>query len=284
MISFPTRKANSTFADIKLRHRNYDFFLFIEDEKIPHVYKKIITRIFNGQVKIGKVFSMNSKKNVLEKFSEWMRSASDLKKCVFIVDKDFDHFKGEILPSHNNLIELEYYTIENYLVSKEGVISLIQSKIFGKEDDEIDELLDWENWIGQIYQGFKSLFIFYAIANKYELEKNCSISPYRYLKKGSYQINDEQVGLYISKIVEMCKKTERIDFEREYKNIDEYYNSEKGYQFDSLIKGKYIYAAMLKYINHITGHQFDEDLCNLILVDSIKLEKLEFMKRKLIAI
>ncbi|MEH6945428.1 DUF4435 domain-containing protein, partial [Bacillus sp. JJ722] len=111
MTSLPTRKSNSIFADIILRHQNYDLFLLIEDEKMPHVYKTLVDRLLDGEVKIGKIYPLKSKQNVLDRFSEWNKNASHLNKCVFIIDKDFDVFKGKITVDHPNLVELEYYTI-----------------------------------------------------------------------------------------------------------------------------------------------------------------------------
>lgn len=284
MSSFPLRKENTVFAEIKLRHRSNDLFLFIEDEKSPHVYKKLISRLFDNKIKIGKVYPLKSKKNVIDKFHEWKEKDSRLNKCFFIVDKDFDYFKGEFVPVHSNLIELEYYTLENYLVTEEGAISLLETKFVEKEHEELKELLDWENWLGCTYQDFKNLFIVYAIAHKYDLERNTSESPYKYLIKNNYKVDLAQIDSYISKIKDICSSRHDINFEEEFNNIDNYFRGENGYRFDSLIKGKYIFAAMFKYLHHLTGKKFDADLAIIIIAENITLGKLEFLRRKLIAV
>jgi len=284
MSSFPLRKEKSFFADVLLRHNNYDLFLFIEDEKMPHVYKKLISRMFNNEINIGKIYSLKSKKNVLDKFHHWKESANSLNKCVFIVDKDFDHFKGKVVPNNSNLIELEYYTIENYLISKEGVVALLHSKIFNKEEEEIIQLLDWENWLINIYSSLKRLFIVYAIANKYDLKKNCSISPYRYLKKNTFEINIEETENYINEIKLICDGRADFNFEEEYSEIDKYFYKNNTYKYEEMIKGKYLYAALFKYLHHLSGELIDEDLGSLIIADNVLLDNLNFMKTKLLAI
>lgn len=281
MSSIPKRKEKSILADILIRHNKYDLFLFIEDEKMPHVYKKIISRLYNNDINIGKIYPMKSKKNVLDKFEKWRTNQSHLKKCFFIVDKDFDHFNGEFSPNHTNLIELEYYTIENYLISEPGVVALLQSKIFHLDEDEIYQMLDWDNWLDNIYDNLKRLFIVYAIANKYKLKENCSISPYRYLKKNSFEIDSVQVDEYIEEIRQTCVSRSDIDFNSEYAYIENYYNENGTYQYGKLIKGKYIYAALYKYLNHLVGKKIDEDMGSLIIADNMSLADLSFLKRKL---
>ncbi len=243
-------------------------------------YKKIIQRLFNNNISIGNIYSMKSKQNVLDIFGEWRSSASHLNKCYFIVDKDFDFLKGFFIPSDQNLIELEYYTIENYLISKAGTMALLQSKIFDKEEAELEDLLNWESWKRETYSSLKELFIVYAIANKFELAKNCSISPYVYLKKKSYLVDTNKVLEYINKIKELCSEA-NIDFDSEYQLVESYYKEGNGYKYNSLIKGKYIYAAMFKYLHHITGSKIDEDLATLIIADNISLDNLTFIKDKL---
>ncbi|MDI3412216.1 hypothetical protein QKW52_25820 [Bacillus sonorensis] len=84
MNPFPTRSEKSFLADVMLRHREYDIFLFIEDEKMRPVYNKIVERLVNGKLKIGKVYSLRSKKNVLEMFGKWKAEKSSLNKCFLL--------------------------------------------------------------------------------------------------------------------------------------------------------------------------------------------------------
>ncbi|GLY10351.1 DUF4435 domain-containing protein [Pseudobacillus badius] len=283
MNSFPIRKDTSIFADVKLRYRQCDLFLFIEDEKMHQVYRKIISRLFNNKIKIGKIYSLKSKNNVLEKFDEWHKGSSELKKCIFIVDKDFDHFKDIRIPIHSNLIELEYYTIENYLVTKEGAMALIQSKLSNRDHGEYESMLNWDEWFENINISLKDLFISYVLAHKYGLYENCSRSPHIYLKKGGYEVLTEQVDLYLEKIKKLSIEND-IDFEEEFKQINDYFNEGNNYKYEELIHGKYLSAAMYKYLSHLIGKKLDEDLANVILADNIKLNNLKFIEERIVAI
>lgn len=280
MNSFPTRKETSFFADVILRYHNNDLFLFVEDEKNRPVYKKLVNRFYDNKIKIGKIYSLGSKDNVLKTFEEWNLKSYQLKKCVFLVDKDFDHFKGLTIPQHSNLIELEFYTIENYFVTKEAALSLLEVKCFDKEKYELEQILNWESWLESTYKDFKKLFIVYAIAHKYSIDKNCSESPYKYLMKADYQVNVQQVENYANMIKEKCEILS-INFEQEFFVIDEYYVDNNSYKYESLIKGKFLLIAMFKYLHNISGEKFDEDLSLLIIADNILLNKLEFLKQKL---
>lgn len=263
-----------------LRYHEADLFLFIEDKKMPYIYEELIRRLVN--LEIGKIYSLESKKNVLEMFEKWKSSKKELNKCFFIVDKDFDHFRNKIIPNHPNLIELEKYTIENYLITKEGAISLLKTKVFEKDKDELEALLDWENWIKLMYEGFKDLFIAYAIAFKFDLGPNTGIKPGKYFKTKSYRIDENMVEKYILDIKKLCVEN-YIDYEREAEIVNQYYKKHTYYDYDALIKGKYLAFGLLKYLNFkILRVKLDEDLCYPIMVRNISLEPFEFLKNKLI--
>lgn len=281
MNNIPKRAIGSSLADNLLRQSNYDLFVYIEDEKLVAVYKKILHKILGGNFKIGKIYPMKSKKNVLKAFEQWKRTKIEPQKSIFIIDRDFDHLKGITVPDHSNLIELEYYTIENYLVSLEGAVNLIQIKIANYSENEIEEMLQWEIWEEKINEGFKDLFISYAIAYKYDIKQNCSISPYRYLKKNSFEIDEEQINRYIMELKNEFENYSCKDYDLEYKLIEKEFIENGSIQYEKLIKGKYKHSAMFKYINNIFGEKFDEDLSNAILADNINLTELEFMKERI---
>ncbi|MGY1420695.1 DUF4435 domain-containing protein [Bacillus cereus] len=282
MSSFPVRKNNSIFAEIKIRYSNYDLFLFIEDEKMPSIYQQIIKRLFNDTLRVGGIYSLKSKQNVLKKFEEWNKDAKELKKCFFIVDRDFDYLKEIFVPNDPNLVELNYYTLENYFICKVGALKLMQVKVHDKTEEELEQILDWENWIIKTIESFRRLFIGYAIAYKYDLRDSCSISPHKYLVKGSNDINDSQIDAYIEDVMKLSESHEEINFEEEFRLIDLLFNkdSEK-YNNHALIKGKYIYTALLKHLQYITGVKFDEDFAAFILVESMDLSNLYFFKERI---
>ncbi|WIL36165.1 DUF4435 domain-containing protein [Bacillus stercoris] len=215
-------------------------------------------------------------------FDKWITSKKSLNKCFFIVDKDFDHFRNNTVPNHANLIELEKYTIENYLITKEGAISLLKTKIFDKDKDELEALLDWENWINLMYHGFKDLFIAYAIAFKFDLGPNTGIKPGKYFEKKTYLVDKNMTEKYILDIKKLCAEND-IEYEREAEIINQYYKKDTYYDYDGLIKGKYLSFGLLKYLNFkILSVKLDEDLCYPIMVKNISLEPFEFLKNKLI--
>lgn len=281
MSSPPVRSPKSGLAESLLKDGSYDLFLFIEDEKLVAVYTRIIRRILDQKVRIGGVYPMKSKDNVLKEFYKWEGLTNRSNKCVFIIDRDFDRLKGLSVPNHPNLIELEYYTIENYLLTLSGTIELVQAKISNIPSEEIEEILKWQEWQNYINEGFKHLFIAYAIAHKYSSYKNCSISPHVYLQKGSYDINKTKVDEYIDKVKKFCEEND-IDYSKEVANIQMEFIDNGEIEYEKLIKGKYKHSALFKYINSLFNKKFDEDLANVILADNISINSLSFMKNKLV--
>jgi len=279
----PTRKENAYLAEIVLKQEKYDLFLFIEDEKLNVMYEIIVNKIFNKTVTIGKIFPMNSKKNVLLQFEKWKSIEKRTKnKVAFIVDRDYDHLKGEQVPNHNNLIQHEYYTIENYLISKEGAMSLMKHRMQSYDPEQLDEKLNWDWWMRYTFLEFEKLFLSYAVAFKYDLRSNCSISPHRYLANGGYQIIPEQIQSYIESVEELFSEKNDLSIGEAYQEVQEYFLNEGETNYHQLISGKYLVEALIKYVSSISVNTVvDKDLIKTNLLHEYPIEKLSFFKNRI---
>lgn len=281
--SFPNRSVNVKLAENILRKDSVELFVYIEDEKLCKVYEKIINRLTSISPQNMKIEPLKSKKNVVEIFKQWLTNERVSSKSIFIVDRDFDHLKEIYIPNHNNLIELEYYTIENYLITSIGVTSLVQVKVHSKDKEEIISLLDYEKWLSEFYESFNILFMHFALAYKYELCENCGISPYRFLAKYSYQVDDNQIQQYISEIKKLCDQS-NINYETEYLKIKREFEEDNQILYEKLIHGKYKFSSLLKYLNCIFKEKFDEDFSKVTLADYIDLGEMDFITARVNAV
>ena len=280
MSAVPVRKEISIFAEIRIRYDSQDLFVFIEDRNAIQIYKKIFQRIYGDDFKVEKVYSMGNKQGVMEKFKEWYDNTRDLSKCVFIVDKDYNFLLSSTFIDSTNLIELEKYTIENYLIQQEAIIKYILIHKHNISEEKVLEKLSWSTWRNEMDVGFTNLFINFAIAFKYDLAQNCGQSPHIFLQKTDHRIDEHAIQEYNALIREKCEEF-GIDYNLEMEEIKKLFMVENQLDYDTLIKGKYLLQSLIKYIKVMFDMKhIDINSLNYILADELNDEDFEFLKKK----
>ena len=88
-----------------------DVHLFVEDAGFENLYQTVCR---NNGLKIEKVFSLSGKLSVIDRA---LRCRD--KKCVFLVDRDWDDLLG-IKIRTKKIVILEKHSIENYLINYDG--------------------------------------------------------------------------------------------------------------------------------------------------------------------
>lgn len=282
MTSLPIRKERAYLAEVMIKRSKYDLFIFVEDANLTYIYEKIIYKLFGDSITVGKIFSLKSKENVLNLFEEWLEVEEKLKNSsLFIVDRDFDHLLNKQVPQHPNLVELERYTLENYLISKKGALALMKHKINSYDNDDLEKLLDWDNWIDLIHNGFTDLFICYGIAHKYALKENSRLSPHKYFEDNTYTIKASEIDKYVNDLTIIFETSLDKDFISEFQEIKTKFIKQDGsISFDELIKGKYILAGLFRYLKHLTGKKMDDEFAKSTLLDATSIKELSFLKSK----
>lgn len=284
MSPIPKRKETDYFAEAILRNSNkkYDLFLFIEDEKIPYVYEELIARMYAENVKIGKVFKLKAKDKVIEVFKKWEQNKKKSNNFLFIVDKDFDYWKGKESIIHNHFLELTRYTIENFYIDKNSAEYLIKINKPELNNEDIIKLLNWDNWLKMICENLQDLFVSYVIVNKYNLSiENCSINPGRYLCNESEYIVKNEIDKYVKNVQEILKISQE-QYDIEYKEIISYYKNTGQIDYHSLIKGKYLFKAMLIHVSKIVEKKLKEDpLIISLIVNKLDINNFNFLKDRI---
>lgn len=108
--------------------------IYTEDKKTDkEFYKALLSRLVEGKVKINDITPLGCKANVLKAYDDQLKTSN--RKKIFIVDGDLDLIIGTNRKSENNLVVLDSYCIENYIVDERASLELLYYSI-GSDDRE----------------------------------------------------------------------------------------------------------------------------------------------------
>ncbi|MGG5358385.1 MULTISPECIES: DUF4435 domain-containing protein [unclassified Enterococcus] len=267
MNSLPIRNDKSIFADATLRGSAEPsaFFLFIEDENTPFIYQKIVNKVA-PEIKLDKIYSLKSKKNVLAHFNEWKTKENNIKNCLFIIDKDFDYWKEETILEDIHLLELPCYTLENlfFNINAAQIIMSIYNNGVDLKNYNDDY---WKNWIDQTFEELEKLFLLFALVIKNDLQlPNCNTKPQYFVdfKDGNPKLKIDVFLSYKENIKgKLLEKS--ISMENEIRAIRDFYDDGGRIDYHSLIKGKHLMYALIANIRILLDKSIPNPVDNSLL-------------------
>lgn len=136
---------------------------YVEDIEQEYFYFNILKKLF-PDIKIGKIFPLNGKKNVREA----ARLNVGNKKKIFIVDLDFDEILG-IKETIENLFYLDRYSIENYLFSKNALYEIIREKTPTLKNKDIAAAFNYTEVLDECKKLLCDLSCTFIVIQKYSL-------------------------------------------------------------------------------------------------------------------
>lgn len=146
-------------------YRN-EFDIFTEDRVADkEFYKSIFKRLFQDKVKINDVTPLGCKANVLSAYENQPEKVR--RKQFYIIDGDLDLVIGTNRKSERNLIVLDSYCIENYIINENGAVELIYLSCGNVSKEEVKNRLDYEKWLGNNAKPLVDLFLHFAILKKH---------------------------------------------------------------------------------------------------------------------
>lgn len=146
-------------------YRN-EFDIFTEDRLADkEFYKSIFKRLFQDKIKINDVTPLGCKANVLNAYDNQPEKVR--RKQFYIVDGDLDLIIGTNRKSEKNLIVLDSYCIENYIISESGAVELIYFSCGNISKEEVKGRLDYQKWLGNNAKHLVDLFLHFAILKKH---------------------------------------------------------------------------------------------------------------------
>ena len=156
------RSASANYAKHIFYHHINDISIFIEDTE--QVVSKVFLTLLQphlGNIRLEKIFPLGGRTAVIEKAKQETN-----KKNIFIVDGDLYLLCGEYRPLPDNVIRLEKYSIENYLITDiDTIYSYVDSNITSHDKPSIIDKLDIESWLNQQAE-FEELYYLFALSHK----------------------------------------------------------------------------------------------------------------------
>jgi hypothetical protein len=274
-------------------YRN-DVDIYTEDKVADkEFYKTLFKNLFGDSLIINDVTPLGCKANVLNEYDN--QDTKSVRKKYYIVDGDLDLILGTNRKNEKNLIILDSYCIENYLLDEEGIINLIYFSNGEKSKEQHKSKLNFEKWLGYNSQCLMNLFLNFAILRKYGggpvlknanefLTKNGkeTILDKGKIKRYSDSIKNDIIVLLESKAYNNIEANELYD--TEYKNLNKIWK----YDNDSFLKavsGKNYLLPLIQFrINHcIEGGKslFPRKSLKLYLAGNSDLDRLDFLKQRI---
>ena len=271
--SFPKRNEDSFFAQLLMHESsgNRNLYLFVEDEKRSYLYRKIIERRYSKKTSVF-VYCNKSKSKVINNYHYWEKEHSKINNIMFIVDKDFSEWNSESDVNSPHFLQWKFYTIENYLIDKESSEFLLESVSHTLGQHEVEKKLQFNEWLEETYCSLENLFITYAIAHKYSLCENTSLTEYKYFDSSKCKVRIDSTVEYIESVKALCLE-KGIDFMSEFNHIREYYLTKDRNKYHELIKGKYYLTYLIEYINKLgEGNKYNVDSAVATIISNINLD------------
>jgi len=128
-------------------------------------YRTLFKRVLSNDIKINDVTPLGCKTNVLNAFDS--QDKTDRRRKLYIVDGDLELILDTNRKSTGNLIVLDSYCIENYLIDETGGIELIYFSNGSESRDNLKNKLNFSKWLEYNAPCLIELFLNFAILRKY---------------------------------------------------------------------------------------------------------------------
>jgi hypothetical protein len=142
-----------------------DAEFYVEDTEQEHLYLNILKQLF-PEITIGKIFPLNGKTNL----KNHAKINTEDKSKIYIADLDFDKILGT-KEDIANVFYLNKYSIENFLINKDGIYELIREKSPKLKDSDIDDLINFNTLTNNCKRLLSELSCSFLVIQKFSLGK-----------------------------------------------------------------------------------------------------------------
>lgn len=254
-------------------------------------YRVLFKRLFNEEVNVNDITPLGCKANVLNAYDS--QDKKSMRKRLYIVDGDLDLIIGTNRKPEENLVVLDSYCIENYLVDESAIIELIYYSNGTESKDIIKTKLNFSKWLSYNYDCLINMFLHLAILKQFgggPKVRNAN----EFLKQHFKQVilDDSKIATYSEEI-----KKEIIDLLRDkgHTNPETVYEQEltklktawpsQQEVFLRIVSGKNYLLPLLQHrIIHCVNKgksMFSKDSLKLFLANHAKLDRLDFVKNSI---
>ncbi len=255
-------------------------------------YRALFNRLTANKVKINDITPLGCKLLVLKAYDE--QDNSSRRKKIFIVDGDLDLLISTNRKTENNLVVLDSYCIENYIIDENAGIELIYYSDGQTDKGTIANKLNFKKWLEFNRNELINLFFNFAILKMYGGGPTLkSASTFLTNKKNEVILNKVAINTYSdeikNEIIQLLSKKGVVSTTTEYNLQFEKLQKKWGYTDETLLKvvsGKDYLVHLFQYrINYNIGKNkmlFQKQSFKLFLANHCDLERLAFLKKKII--
>lgn len=146
-------------------YRN-DIDIYTEDKVADkEFYKALFKRLFNNGTNVNDVTPLGCKANVLNAYDS--QDKKSMRKRLYIVDGDLDLIIGTNRKAEENLVILDSYCIENYLIEEAAIIELIYYSNGSESKETIKAKLNFSKWLSYNHDCLINLFLHFGILKQF---------------------------------------------------------------------------------------------------------------------
>ncbi|NNN70520.1 DUF4435 domain-containing protein [Vibrio sp. 3-2(1)] len=143
------------------QHLN-DIDIYVEDT--AYGYEKLLTSVFSrllaGKYKVGKVFPLGSRKEVLKQYEHKISKIS--RPTLYVVDGDLFILSGDSIKNKNGLYKFPFYCFENLICQEQAILDVLNEEEVVLYRDEIEERFNFTEWNVNNVEHLFELFLTYA--------------------------------------------------------------------------------------------------------------------------
>lgn len=258
-----------------------DINLFVEDDGKEFEYETIFKRLLGEKYKITKILGVGGKialKNCFKEFGLNIGNSSKIKN-IYIADGDFDRYiYYERMIDSPCFIYLETYNIENYFIDKKASEEFAKGQL-KCSDYEVSLKINFDNWKEKIIKQASRLFFYYCYIKKnFPKEKSVSRNPYLFINNKDGFERTGAFEEYKAWVLSLDANAE-IEVEKIKKCYFEVHNDAF-----NLICGKFLFESLYCYIKSVTKVNFMKDSFRWHLVCRFDVNKLNYVKDRIINI
>lgn len=273
-------------------YRN-DIDIFTEDKEADkEFYKALFKNLLGDKIIINDVSPLGCKANVIKAYKT--QDKKDGRKKIFIVDGDLD-LLNSIRLSENNLISLDSYCIENYLIEENGITQLLYFNSGKHSIENIRSKLNFHKWLNFNAIVLTELFVNFAIfkiigGGPKLLTAHHFLTTYRkqtILDKNKVKLYTLQVYTEITTFLESSGLTNIEANKFYYECYNEINNNWKQnhHTYLQVVSAKNYILPLLQFrINHCSekgNSLIPNSSLKLFLASNCNLDRLKFLKEKI---
>lgn len=161
------RSTAARFATSKFYEDFNDIDVFIEDtaQGYTKIFSILLTRCLSKNINLDKVFPLGGRKNVIEAALKSLETKND-RSTIYIVDGDLYLLCGENDELPKNVIRLNKYCIENYLLDRDAITQVFFEETADKTLLQINDEISLDRWVENNVLALKKIFMWFAVSHK----------------------------------------------------------------------------------------------------------------------